>query len=177
MPSTFPRFTGKVSVYPSAVATYYAPSDLSGVGGMFRERIRSVESWRSGPERRDCVFVEQHENTPGFRGMFVAQVMAFLKLKYNRVKYPCAVVSTFSTVGDSVCPQTGMWVVRRDLDEDGTPELMIVHLDAILRAAHLIGIAGSSTIPHNLSYSDSLFAFKTFYVNKFIDYHAHEIVF
>ncbi|KIL61333.1 hypothetical protein M378DRAFT_82595, partial [Amanita muscaria Koide BX008] len=49
-------FTGNVYVYPSAVATYCAPSDLSGVGGMFREQIRSTHSWRSGPERRDCVF-------------------------------------------------------------------------------------------------------------------------
>ncbi|KAM6502974.1 hypothetical protein JOM56_002951 [Amanita muscaria] len=53
-----PKFTGNVYVYPSAIATYCAPSDLSGVSGMFRERIRSTHSWRSGPERRDCVFVE-----------------------------------------------------------------------------------------------------------------------
>ncbi|KAF8264141.1 hypothetical protein EI94DRAFT_1594424 [Lactarius quietus] len=32
-----PSFYGKITVYPSAVATFYAPSDLSGVGSMRRE--------------------------------------------------------------------------------------------------------------------------------------------
>ena len=40
-----PAFTGKVSVFSSAAATYYAPSNPSGVGGMCREHIQATRSW------------------------------------------------------------------------------------------------------------------------------------
>jgi len=34
-----PHFEGELKVYHSAVATFYMPSDLSGVGGMCCEQI------------------------------------------------------------------------------------------------------------------------------------------
>ncbi|KAJ7637863.1 hypothetical protein B0H17DRAFT_844525, partial [Mycena rosella] len=37
-----------IKVFPSAVATFYASSDQSGLGGLLRERIRAVRSWRGG---------------------------------------------------------------------------------------------------------------------------------
>ncbi|KIL58007.1 hypothetical protein M378DRAFT_15867 [Amanita muscaria Koide BX008] len=171
------QYTGKITVYPSAASTFFAPSDKSGLGGMFRERIHAVPVWRNGSARYDCVFVEHEPDLPGFRGLHVGQVYAFFKIKHNREKYPCAVVNWFSTIGDAPCPITGMWKVRRDVDENGERILDVIHIDTILRSAHLIGIAGDSFIPHELEHTDSLNAFKSFYVNKFIDYHAHEIAF
>ncbi|KAF8805514.1 hypothetical protein BYT27DRAFT_7104339, partial [Phlegmacium glaucopus] len=53
----------------------------------------------------------------------------------------------------------------------------VVHIDSILRAAHLIGVYSSEFIPQTLTHSQSLHAFKLFYVNKYIDHHAHEIAF
>jgi hypothetical protein len=141
------------------------------------ERIRCVSSWRDGPPRKDCVFVVQDSHLNGFRGLFVGQVEGFIKLKRNQINYPCAVLSTFSPVGDSPCPDTGMWMVERDFDENGEKLMSVIHVDAIIRGAHLIGIAGDSFIPNDLDYSDTLNAFRTFYVNKYIDYHAHEIAF
>ena len=47
-PSTalqLPIISSKVSVFRSAVATFYAPSDDSGIRGMQREHIRSTPSW------------------------------------------------------------------------------------------------------------------------------------
>ena len=38
--SALPTFYGKITVYPSAVATFYAPSDISGIGGMCREFVQ-----------------------------------------------------------------------------------------------------------------------------------------
>ncbi len=40
-----PKYQGKIIVYPSAVSTYYAPSDLSGIMGLHRECIRAMTSW------------------------------------------------------------------------------------------------------------------------------------
>jgi hypothetical protein len=53
----------------------------------------------------------------------------------------------------------------------------IIHVDTILRAAHLIGVAGSDFLPRTLLFSDSLSAFCLFDVNKYADHHAHEIAF
>ncbi|KAH9983689.1 hypothetical protein BJV74DRAFT_776551 [Russula compacta] len=44
-----PNFHRTIWVHPSAVATFYAPSDLSGVGGMRHEQIQAVPAWQKGP--------------------------------------------------------------------------------------------------------------------------------
>ena len=80
-------------------------------------------------------------------------------------------------VGSEPCPDTGMWRVEPEFDESGEHATSVVPLDAILRAAHLVGITGEEFLPIDLKHTDSLTAFNSFYVNKFIDYHAHEIVF
>jgi hypothetical protein len=66
--SELPTFYGKVKVYNSAVATFYAPSDPCGVGGMRRQWIRAVPSWRNGPARYDCVFVTTSPDRDDMRG-------------------------------------------------------------------------------------------------------------
>ena len=156
---------------------FYAPSDLSGVGGMHRERIRAVSSWRKGPARYDCAFVEKDPDLPGFRGLHVVRILHFLKFSLDGKEFPCALVTWFSPVSDDPCEDTGMWVVEPDLDHDGQRAMSIIHIDCILRGAHLIGVAGNDKIPLKLKYSSSLTAFKAFYVNKYIDHHAHEIAF
>jgi hypothetical protein len=176
-----PQFMGKVLVYPSAISVFHTPSDMSGTRNMCCERIRSISSWRNGPERRDCIYVVQDKNLPGFRGLLVAQVHAFIRIKPKHIRrsqcsYLCAIVSWFKTVGDMPCPNTGMWIIQREL-EHGKELKSIIHIDTILRGAHLIGIAADSFIPGDLEHTDSLNAFKTFFVNKYIDYHAHEMAF
>lgn len=68
-----------------------------------------------------------------------------------------------------------MWIVKRDLDDRHNKVMSIIHIDAILHGAHLIGVAANRLVPRDLTCTDSLNAFKTFFVNKYIDYHAHEI--
>ena len=168
----------KVRVYPSALATYFAPSDKSGTRGMFRERIRAVSSWRKGPPRYDCAFVEQDSKLEGFRGLLIARVRAFLLIRHRGIAHPCALVSWYSVVGDQPCPDTRMWKVKPDLNDLGNPVLDITHLDSILRNAHLMGVCdGSTRLPHNFNFNDSLDSFKAFYINKYIDYHTYEIAF
>ncbi|KAI5985845.1 hypothetical protein EDD15DRAFT_2200385 [Pisolithus albus] len=80
-PNTIPSYPNisesLVSVFHSAVATFYAPSDLSGLGGMHSERIRSMPCWRKGPARYPCALIqwfttvsdEAHEDT----GMWIVE--------------------------------------------------------------------------------------------------------
>ncbi len=172
-----PKYHGKITVYPSAISTYYAPSDLSGIGGLYRERIRAMTSCRKGPSCYDCVFCEAEEDGEGFQVLHVAHVRLFFSLRHHGIYYPCALVTWFSPVGDIPCPDTGMWVVRPDIDAAGEQIMSVIHLDCIVRAAHLIGVAGEEFIPKRLKHSDSLDVFPSFFVNKYADHHAHEIAF
>ena len=146
---------------------------------MFRERIRAVPSWRKGPARYDTVFLSGDPDSilEGFRGLLVARVRLFLSVVHQKVIYPCALVAWYSTVGDDVCPNTGMWMVEPDYDATGRLMMSVVHLDTILRSAHLMGIAGDELIPKTVKFHNSLDAFKAYYVNKYIDHHSHEIAY
>ena len=146
---------------------------------MHHERIRATRSWYGGAPRFDCIFVgNSNSDDPGFRGLNVARVHVFFSVQFRGVVYPCALVHWFSHVGNDVDPVTGMWQVRPDYDRQGNPILAVISVDSIVCAAHLIGICGSHCIPrHNFDHSKSLNSFKSFYVNKYADHHAHEIAF
>ena len=180
VPTTdLPDIEGKVYVYNSARSVFYAPSDLSGIGGMRHERIRSVKSWYNGAPRQDCVFIGNTDSdAPGFEGLLVARVFLFF-LSNTTVSHTHVPSFTgFSTVGDSPDDETGMWMVEPDFLR-GKRVLEVIHLDSILRGAHLIGVSGSHFLPSDpvFNFSKSLDAFKTFYVNKYVDHRAHEIAF
>ena len=70
-----------------------------------------------------------------------------------------------------------MWVIKRDILDNGKPWTSVIHLDSILRLAHLLPIYGDKQAPRGLKYTDSLDIFKEFYVSKFADNHAFEIAF
>ncbi|KAF8154657.1 hypothetical protein B0H34DRAFT_809194 [Crassisporium funariophilum] len=108
-----------ISVYHSATAYFYAPSDPSGIRGMRRERIWSTPSWRSTGPRRDCTFVVEKQNKCGFRGE----------------EYSYALMEWFKKDGQSLDDQTGMWVVKPEEDCHGKRLTTVVHLDTILRDA------------------------------------------
>lgn len=175
-PSDFPTFYGKIAVYPSAIAIFRAPSDISGVGGMRRERIRAVKSWRKGPGRYDTIFVNTDSSVEGTQDLEVARVRLFFSFSHEGVDYPCALVHWFSRVGN-LRDNTGMWVVEPDMLDDGRAAVAIVHLDSIVRAAHLLPVFGEERVSKTLSFTDTLDTFTQFYVNKYADHHAFEIPF
>lgn len=170
-----PQFEGPVSVFHSAIARYYAPSDPCGSGGMHKERIRATPYWRGGYPRYDCVFILNDPSIPGFRGLLAARVRLLFSFKHEGIYYPCALVSWFSPAGELPDDDTGMWVVAPTLDQCKKEVMSVVHLDCIVRGTHLIGIAGKNYLPHHFHFSDSLDAFSSFYINKFADHHAFEI--
>ena len=169
-----PMFYDKITIYSSALATFHAPSNISGIGGMCRKRIRAMKSWRNGPGRYDTIFVNMDSSMDGMRGLDVARVRLFFSLCYDGVEYPCALVRWFSRVGDSPDEHTGMWVVQ--LDDDEYPP-SIIHLDSVVRAAHLLPVFGLERVSKALSFTDTLDNFTRFYVNKFADHHAFETIF
>jgi hypothetical protein len=170
-----PTFLGRISVFSSAVATYYAPSDPSGVGSMRSEHIRSTPSWRHGCARHDCAFVNSHPDLEGMRGLDVVRVLSFFSFTYRDVTYPCALVYWFSLLDEEHDEDTGMWMVQLEVAPDGAPVISVIHLDCILHAAHLLPIYGDAPVPLAMTPHDALDAFTAYYVNKFADHHAFEV--
>ena len=165
---------GYVSVFASAVATFFAPSDPSGIHGMRHERIRSTPCWRGSEPRYDCAFVVEDEEKSGMSGMAVVRVRLFFSVEYEGVHYLCALVEWFKRMGRD--PLTGMWIVRPDCTR-GSRDRSVIHLDSFLCGAHLIPVYGNLRLPLDFKHYYSLDVFKAYYVNKYIDHHAYEIVF
>ncbi|KAG2056601.1 hypothetical protein BDR06DRAFT_981315 [Suillus hirtellus] len=159
--SLCPYFNGKVHVFHSATASFYAPSDICGV---------NAPTWRNGPAHHDCVFIEHDPTLLGFQGLYVAQVILFSSFCFCGVNYSYALVHWFETIGDQPCPNT-------EFDVNGQCLISVVHLDTILHPAHLIPVYGNHFVDHDIKHTDSLSAFSAFYINKFSDYHAFEIAF
>ena len=142
---------------------------------MRRERIRAVSSWWKEHARYDCVFVHTDSSASGFLGLEVARVRQFFSFTSGGISYPAALVHWFHRSADQPDDETGMWVIERDQDDDGSLCFDIIHLDTIIRAAHLLGVCGEDFVPEDLSYHQALDAFNSFYVNRFIDHHGFEI--
>ncbi|KAJ3780096.1 hypothetical protein GGU10DRAFT_397875 [Lentinula aff. detonsa] len=126
---------------------------------MAKEHIRSTLSWH-GAEHRDCILAVIDENKQGFASMSAARVLLFFSFQHEGKVYPCALPRD---------PLTGLWI--------RSPCLAVIHLDSLLCGVHLIPIYGSQAVPSELKHHQSLDAFKLFYVNKYADYHANEILF
>jgi hypothetical protein len=171
-----PTFYGKVTIYPSAVATFHAPSDISGIGGMRREHIHAVKSWRKGPGCYDTIFVNTNPSMDGMQGLEVARMHLFFLFSHEGVKYPCALVHWFPRVGDR-WDNTGMWTVKLDMSDDGETVVFIIHLGTVVQASHLLPVFGEECVSKTLSFTDTLDTFTRFYVNKYADHHAFEIAF
>ncbi|KAF8337791.1 hypothetical protein F5887DRAFT_1063026 [Amanita rubescens] len=176
-------FYGKVHVYSSGTCVYNAQHDSSGrIVRSTQQVIHCTRSWKKGPARHDCVFVNIDPEAPGFRGLYVGQVLLLFSLKSPRgsrdPNTPCALVQWFETVGNQPCGLTGMWMVKPEVDQRNKQRAMsVIHADSIIRPAHLIPIYGEHHVPHHLHAAHSLDAFKGYYVNKFSDYHAYRLAF
>ncbi|KAJ6533564.1 hypothetical protein B0H19DRAFT_1324326 [Mycena capillaripes] len=167
-----PTFAGHILVHHSAVARFYAPSDLGGAGGMYRERIRSNPNWH-GYARRDTVLVDVAADA--MCGLVIGRVQLFFSYVFRDQSYECALVHWLVPVGDAPDPDTGMWVVQPERQR-GVPTLAIINVNAIARASHLIPVFGVNALPEDFHFSDSLDAFNTYFVNPYADHDMHEFL-
>lgn len=125
-----PCFEGHINVYHSAIAHFYAPSDLCGTGGMYHEWIQSTLMWCGENPQYDTVFVETDAELPGMWGMVIGHVLLFFSFTFCDQYYPCALVHWLVPVGDGPDNETGMWVVHPEF-EGNWCSLAIIHLDCI----------------------------------------------
>jgi hypothetical protein len=110
-------------------------------------------------------------------GLDVIHVLAFFSFVSDGVLYPCTLIQWFRHISEEPDNLTGMWMVEVEQSTDGSPNISVIHTDCILHGAHLIPIFGPDFVPEELCFLGTLDAFAAFYVNRFIDHHAFEMIF
>ena len=71
---------------------------------------------------------------------------------------------------------TGMWWVEPNFDAEGDTLYVVIHLDTMICADHLIG-ESNGPLYTLVTYVSALDMFDIFHVNKYLDHHAYEIAF
>jgi len=174
MEDVYPIIKGKIHTFNTAVATFYAPSDISGIPGMHHEYIQAMSSWRNGPAHYNCVLVNTKPNVNGAQGFKVAWVFLFLFLHGGK-EYLCAFIQWYAFIGTRPDKDTGCWVVEPDIKDGKSSHVVVIHIDCILCAIHLMPITRSAHfVDWSITMHTLLDTFKLFYLNRFIDYHAFE---
>ena len=64
-------------MFHSTVATFCAPSDISGVYGMQHKHIWVTSSWKNGPAQYDCIYINLDPEIEGIQGLEIAHVFLF----------------------------------------------------------------------------------------------------
>ncbi|KIM69013.1 hypothetical protein SCLCIDRAFT_104226, partial [Scleroderma citrinum Foug A] len=130
-----------------------------------------------GPGCYDCVYVAKGGVDAGFQSLLVARVHLFFSCGYNGCDYSCTLVDWFLPVAGEVVELTGMWIVAPETDNQDRRVQSVISLGSIIWSAHLIPVYGNDLVPIDFHFSETLDAFKAYYVNKYIDHHAHTLVF
>jgi len=157
---------------------------------MRKEWIQAVSCWRGSHPQFDTMLLKPNSESdskstsndkPTINSFSIAQVWLFFSFKHNQAFYECALVHNYQVVNPSPDEITGMAIVKRAMRRS-LPRARVVPLNDILRAVHLIPVfsqLGTKHIPKKYKHEDTLNdhkLFKQFYVNKFIDHHAFEIL-
>jgi hypothetical protein len=173
-----PTIFGKIDVFHSAVAEYYAPSDLGGLGGMVRERVRSHPNWRQSGPRCDTVFLCKPASASAeepMHGLGVGRVQLFFSFHHNDIRYDCVCIHVYSLIGSAPDEDTGLWAVRPQY-EGSTPLLRVVSLRTLVRGAHLMPVYGGALLSDDFEFYWTLDAFQSFFVNSYADHHIHQLL-
>ncbi|KAF9470984.1 hypothetical protein BDN70DRAFT_909445 [Pholiota conissans] len=121
-------FSGKIQVFHSAIARFYAPSDLCGASGMYHERIQSTPSWYGHPHY-DTAFVVQDDdsNQMGMSGVLVTRVCLLFSFRDEEDGeiVSCALVSWYLLASKVHDHDTGMWSVKPEGTQDDYPVQVI----------------------------------------------------
>ncbi|KAI9439444.1 hypothetical protein BJY52DRAFT_1206931 [Lactarius psammicola] len=119
--------------------------------------------------------IKVHHSATGMEAMEIGRVLMFFSFEYRRKTYSCALINWFVHT-DERDLDTGMWVVKQEFDYHGQPTVEVIHVDSIARAAHLLPVYGASQVPEEFRYHSALDTFHTFFVNHYVNHHAHEFI-
>ena len=112
------------------------------------------------------------------RGLDVARVHLFFSFEVGDDLFSCALVHEHRKSSNDPDPDNGMWIVEPEYDSRTYRVMSVVHVDSIVRAAHLLPVfRGDAAVPREVNFSNTLDIYEAFYVNKYIDYHAFETLF
>ncbi|KAH7887167.1 hypothetical protein F5I97DRAFT_1808055, partial [Phlebopus sp. FC_14] len=90
--------------------------------------------------------------------------------------YFIALVHWFNHIADAPDELTGMWMVASFFLDNGSHNFTVIHIDSIVRSIHLLPIFDKETVSQFINCDNSLDLYQAFYVNRFVDHHAYEIV-
>lgn len=121
------------------------------------------------------MFVEINSELDGMPGMAIGCAHLFFSFKFRGKQYSCVLVH-WLVLYNEPDKNTGMWVVWPEYQGNGHCTLSFIPLDSIARAAHLLPIYGSSFLPKDFHFADSLDVFLTYFVNPYIDHHSNEFL-
>jgi hypothetical protein len=111
------------------------------------------------------------------KGLLVARVYLLFKFLHDGIDYPCALVHWYSTSSEPDA-DTGFWVVRPESIQQGMRHMSVIHIDSVVRGAHLLPrFPSDAPVYREINYMNVLDLYTSFYVNKFVDHHAFEIAF
>ena len=77
--------------------------------------------------------------------------------------------------GDKPDRDTSMWTVTLECIKGG-PTFQVIEVETIAHGAHLIPVYGTSRVPDQFSHHNTLDSFLSYFMNCFIDHHAHEFI-
>ena len=167
-----------ISVFHSTRAIFSAPSNPSGIGGLYRETIWCTSKWRTSgitAPRQDCVLLETGSDIEGVRGLDIARVHLFFSFALREEVFECALIHKFCKSFTDPDPDNGMWIFEPDYNNNQYRIMSVVHVNSIIRAVHLLPVFKDKTpIPREVNFTNTLDVFKAFYLNKYIDYHTFE---
>ena len=84
-----PTFLNKFSIYKSAIASFYAPSDVCGIKGMHCKWIHATPSWQKGAAHYDTILIDTYLDYDVNQGTDVTQAKLFLSFCYKDTEYCC----------------------------------------------------------------------------------------
>jgi hypothetical protein len=171
-----PAFDGEIKVFSLVLATYHAPSDHLGEGGMHQDIICCTPQWWGGAAQYDCILVAGGgSEVDPIGGLLVAHVLLFFSFRHQGHSYSCALVEWLLPISNKRNGLTGMWIVVPEVNAARQQVRAVISVKMILQGVHLVGVYGEELLPVTFHFSESLNAFNTYYVNKYIDHHSYTI--